>query len=693
MGPWAVFAIVMLVINTALMVWSMAQSKDAASPKDATLGEFLFAYTKYGTQIPIVYGWARVGGVIIDQADFSTHKQTESHDTGSMSSDVKTYQYIHRIRQQVAITAGMTDALVWYEIGTQVNTVGWDCGGTMYIDFPESDTKPIRSGRLYWGRDQDIDPILDSLYSHDTHTPAYKGITYAIYHFNLGVMTSPYPTSYIIQRYVNVLDCETTINGDANPAQILYDVIYNGLYGLRYPTNLMNKESFEIAGTVLNTEGHGASLTIGPNEGLDLKGTIETVCDWIDGTIREKNGLLELKLKRFDYDVATIPSVTATDVAKGTMMLQRPGPYGTKNVINFTYKNRDRQGESDSVTYDDLANINATSAVRVAEFDYPIQTTRQLANQVALRLLRQNSYPRANCEFILKNNTLINTLFAYDVFKLTYPRFDIENVVYRLVSKTYLEDKTCKIEALEDFAYTVQTMLERLGGTTPPSERGAITDPNPIAWVGESSYKCLYFIGGKSTFCDLIGFNLSSDSEFLTQTPLFVSDNVIGKTNAIEGVLGATDTSMQLDFYDDSFTLNALGDVAYYQGGYTIMIWSGDGSDLEIMYARSATYIDNGRIEIFPGLIYYYSTGVVSGLLRGQEGTTPRTHPQGSYVAYMQSDCFLRVHPWVTAGSYNITATPVYMTAGYRWVDSANAITVNYNYQDSCNGDIPLPPA
>jgi hypothetical protein len=687
MAFWAVFAIVMLVINTALMVWSMAQSKDASSPKDASLEEFLFAYTKYGTQIPIVYGWARVGGIVIDQANFTTHKQTEKHDAGSMSSDVKTYQYTHRIRQQIAITAGMTDEIVWYEIGTQVNTVNWLCQGTMYVDFPESSTAPIRSGRLYWGREQAIDSTLDStVWEHAGYTPAYKGITYAMFHYNLGTTTSPYPSTYIIKRYPNVLSCAEEINGDANPAHILYDILYNGLYGLRCPTNLINKATFESAGTALIAEGLGASLSIGASDGLDLKGCIDTVCEWIDGAIREKDGLLELKLKRYDYNPSTIPSITAADVEKGTMMLQRPGPFGTKNVINLTYKSRDRQGESDSITFDDLASINATTAVRVADFDYPIQTTRGVGTHVAMRLLRQNTYPRANIEFVLKNKTLINTLFVYDVFKLTYPRFDIANKVYRMVSKTYLENKTCKIEALEDFAFTLP-ILTRVGGTSSPSEKTIVMDPNPIAFVGESPIRCLVFIGGKSIAnSDLCGFSLSSESGFLVENPIFIGDNIIG--TKIDSPLGPAETEGAiLDFMPD-LEWPALGDSAYYAGGYSIAIWTGDRTDFEVMYARTIHNFETS--PFFPGSENW---DTMHDLLRGQEGTAIVNHPVGSFVAFAFPDCYLKVNPWATAGNYTFTATPVYNWAGGRWYDTANNITINYNYQDSCNGDIPLPPA
>lgn len=692
MGFWAVFTIVMLIISLALSIYSMAQNKDMVSPKDATLDEFLFAFTKYGTQIPIVYGWARVGGIVIDQANFTTHKETQSQDTGSLTSDVETYQWVHRIRQQVAITAGMTDELVWYEVGTQVNTVNWECQGSMYVDFPESTqvSKPIRSGRLYWGREQSIDSTLDSaVWEHAGYTPAYKGITYAMYHFNLGTMSSPFPSSYIIKRYVDVLSCAKEINGDANPAHILYDILYNGLYGLRYPTNLLNKDTFESAGTTLAAEGLGASLVIGASDGLDLKGCIDTICEWIDGTIREKDGLLELKLKRFDYDPATIPLVTAADVVKGSTMLQRPGPFGTKNVINLTYRSRRRQGESDSITYDDLASINATTAVRVADFDYPIQTTRGVATHVVMRLLRQNTYPRANIETILKNKNLINTLFAYDVFRFTFPRYDLADKVYRIVSKTYLEDKTCKIEALEDFAFTLP-VLTRAEGEPSDSEKTVVKDDNFIAWIGESPIKCLYFIGGKSKAeSDLIGFSLSSDAGFLKYNPEFVGENIIGKVASVNGFDAARTSGFTIESFMDDLEFPSLGDTAFYQGGYTILVWSGTGADLEIMYVRRIT---RSEFDADP-LIILLDFRTVWELIRGQEGTTAVYHPHNSFVAFMYPDCFLIVNSWATAGSYTIVATPIYNLVGGRFSDPTNAVTIVHNYQDSCNGDIPLPPS
>lgn len=652
--------VVQLIITIAMMLWARSKRKDTEDTRDATLSSFNFSMVRYGVPLPIVYGYARVGGLVIDQGDFRVvEKQEEYGGGGSLGGSATQTWFEYRIRQQIAITAGTTDGLVWYEIGTNVKDVNYTRSGE-YVSLPASDI--VLSGRFYWGGEQSLDEYLDGYFGHNGNTPNYKCITYAVFDFDLGTMAQPPSSTYIVKRYVNLLPIAAQIGDDANPAQIIYDIIVNGMYGLRYPLTKINTQSFIDVGTTLLAEGLGASITLGPGEGLDLKSSIDTILEWIDGAIVDDEGLLTLKLRRFDYVVANITEITAADIAKGSIVMRRPGIYNTKNAINFSWNDRTRKGEKGSIALDDAANLVKTTMVRAADYDFSIQTNKVTAEKVAARLLRASSYPIATLELILKDKTKMSTLAVFDVFKLNYSKFGIASRVFRIINKTYQTDRTCKIEALEEFNAAVPA-INTQDGEQGPWEDTLVRDENWTAIFFENEFRGVYAgIKRSNVNSDFIGVMIKASSTSLFVEPsVFLGVNVVG---TLKTAITSYDTEMSINKLRD-FAFSSLTASEFAAGTYAFKI------DNEIIYARVGESTGYGY-DFFE-------------LYRGAEGTDPAQHDAASDVVYLIPGSKIQVPTDAPAGLYTLTITPAYPYRGVLLEDSAYAITQEFTYQSLLN--------
>jgi hypothetical protein len=687
MAPWLIALLVSLIISAASYFLMRSQMPTKPKADEDLTDEIMFTAAKYGVPIPIVYGMARSGGQVIDLGDF-TEVETEE---GGKKGGITGYKYW--IMSCVAITAGQTDELYWYEAGSSVNTPGWLAGSNDYQDFPVGDEdEPIERGRIYWGTfTQEPDPIIDDN-MHTGLTPAYRCVTYAAFRFYLGqYVTTPPPTAFIIKRYPQPLSSiPSTIGLDANPTQIIYDLITNGNYGLRYPTNLINATSFTDCSSILVSEGLGASITFGSESGADLKSGLDSVLDWIDGALVDVNGQVELRLRRNYTDITSMLSITKNDIKKGSISIKRPGVYNTKNAINFTWKNRDRLMEDGNMCIDNQANIALTGTIRTIDYDFPIQTNKDTAMIVLSKLLRQASHPAAILEFELKNKTLINSLYVFDQFRLTYPKFDIENKIYRITKRGLTASHTCKIEALEDFT-TPNVSFDRDDipeGTQVESVFTPSTDPewsSDFVTFNESSTRKVYAsirksepyaLEGDVTYSPLYGIDVTaSPTDFITSYA-----NGVANTDRIKvNVLGLLHPSYPL-LYDDTtlylkpmiinpatLTFPLLTDTDYINGVYAFQI------EDEIVYARYGEFQAMGDPD-YPTLILY-------DLIRGCEYTERADHIGTPGVTRLQQDSVLEINPTYGPGSYVLTCVPLYAAQRTIVRDTANAVQITLNYQ------------
>lgn len=269
---------------------------------------------------------------------------------------------------------------------------------------------------------------------------------------------------------------ETNINGDANPAEMIYECLANKAFGLGFPVERVDVSSFQAAGSTLAAEGFGMSMLVDTPKQADQ--LIETILQHIDGVCYQdpSTGLWTLKLVRPDYDPAALPEYGPDEIAE--CEYSRGSWEDTVNQVKVTYVNR-ATWKASTVQAQETANF----AIRNGElesktFDFSGFSNQATAQKACNRELRANSYPMGKGR--IKVNRKAWQLRMGSPFLLTWPARGISRMPVRVTSIDYgsLKDGMMEMEFCEDIFKANYTAFN------PPGDSGwinPITDPLPVA--------------------------------------------------------------------------------------------------------------------------------------------------------------------------------------------------------------------
>jgi hypothetical protein len=264
---------------------------------------------------------------------------------------------------------------------------------------------------------------------------------------------SPYlkPTYFVIRRCPSQVSCDEEISnvlGDANPSEVIYEILTDTLWGLAVPSNFINKASFLDAANRFKDEGTGYSFTFTEQtSGADM---LQDVLRHANSVLYEDpfTGDLTLKLIRDDYDADALPVMDETTISG--LEFSRSSWRETTNEIKLTYTSRDDEFQAAVRQAHNLASVQAIGEVRSLAVDYAGITRIEQAQKQAEDLLRLESIPLAKASF--KTGRSAAGLRVGDPFALRYPAADIDQLVMRVVKIDYgrLEKGEIGITAVED---------------------------------------------------------------------------------------------------------------------------------------------------------------------------------------------------------------------------------------------------
>lgn len=264
---------------------------------------------------------------------------------------------------------------------------------------------------------------------------------------------------------------------DMNPAHIIYQCLTDTAWGMGYPTGAIDNSSFTAAADALYAENFGLSMLW--NQQDTIEAFISLVLDHIGGMlyVRPDTGAFALKLIRADYDRGTLPIYGVTNLVSAEDY-QRQAWGETVNEITVVYTDSN-SGKNASVTIQDAANIMTQGAVVSQTRNYPGISVPALAQRVAQRDLNAASTPLARIK--LTATRAAWDVFPGDVFRLNWPEYGIDDVVYRAlnVNRGTLTDGQIIIDAVEDvFGLPSNTYL-----VDQPSEwEDPASDPAPAPY-------------------------------------------------------------------------------------------------------------------------------------------------------------------------------------------------------------------
>lgn len=227
---------------------------------------------------------------------------------------------------------------------------------------------------------------------------------------------------------LGLLSDKHIIGRDANPVSVAYRVLNSSDWGIN--TNEINVGNFQTVADTCYTEGIGFSMTIDSEQ--EAYKVIDDIEKHIDGYIgpNPTNGLIEIKLARYDYDPATEFQANTTNI-KALSNYSKPEWPQTQNEVKVRFANRDKHYKDDHAVAQDMAARIITNRPQSATVRYPGIRDPAVANRVVSRLSRTYFWPKAKFEM-----TMDRTAYGIrpgDVVVVTHPDINAVNLITRVI--------------------------------------------------------------------------------------------------------------------------------------------------------------------------------------------------------------------------------------------------------------------
>lgn len=546
-------------------------------------------------------------------------------------------------------------------------------------------------GRLefFWGQDpQPASANLAAKSGMGSILSNYKGLVYFfMYNATFGTSPNMKPFYAILRRCPKTVSPDvptSNINGSANPADVLYEVLTNEKWGLGKPTGAFDLASFTAAAVTLKAEDMGVDFT------LNAQDSAESICGdvlrHIDGVLftHPQTGLITLKLARADYVVGTLLHADTTNIIALSEYKRSTWPE-TFNEVKINYIERGSGHTLPPVTTgykpylfredtqqaQNLASLQAMGEVASTTLDFKYFSRPNLAQMAAFRTLRVVSLPLVSMTLTVNRKFAVQTIGSCLV--VDWAPLGITGMVVRIVNMKagLLTDNTVELQVIEDVFNTAPTTFTPVPGsvwvpptTLPAAPITALAIPSPYFLVKADAFVGINMVArGSKAVTQWDGhFDLPATSD-ATPGPMYTEDNPFVPVGTLVAPL------LWSGLYQDSgIILNDLQDLdkiysataAGYQNGESLaMIYGGVPGTGELVAFRDVVSNADGT----------YTLNVV---MRGQMDTVPRDHPAGAKVYFFTTQALATYWPgWAPVGVPPTASSQTPATSGYKgWAAS-----------------------
>jgi len=678
-GTWYLIAMAVTLVAGYFLSAALRPKAQNTAPNPYGLKSFSFPTTSETRPVPVVWGTQEIEGANLAwYGDFGTIPLTKSVDAGKNSEDV-IYGYKYKLGMHFVLCHGELDALLQIRANDKVAWKGSSGAGTIFIDKDDPNC-PSNPENLFGGDEKEgglrgqVD-ILSGTWTQARNTylknhiksggtavgddmPAFRGVVSLVFHsysnsadntgFYVGTSNYLKPFKFLIKRIPKGLGSDhPEIDGDANPAEMLYEAMTNAVWGAGMDADDIDTESFLDAADQLYTEGFGLSLT------WDNSRTVEDICNEILKHIcatwytDPATGKRKIKLWRDDYEIGTLPVINEDVICKdGLESFARTAINETANEVRATYTEittkLNNQGDEVYVSYDrtaiaqDLANVKQQGAIVSTQVNYCGITKAALAQQCVERDLRSMSYPLAKASF--KANRIPYALYPGAPFVFSWEPIGIEQMAMRVMSidPGTLTDNRVTINAIEDVFKISEARYSDPGDPNWEEPGGPPEDLDYVRieempylvrlklLTGFADADCFLWIAAARNTSDMqecdIMSKLSGGSVYSLQ------GNLVGWTpqGTLDEAIGQEDTSIIVAV--SGMDLSTLENPASQASGDSLFLL-----DNELISYGSV--VDNGD-----------GTVTMSNCWRGMLDTTPVAHSAGARMYFV-------------AAGYGITGT------------------------------------
>jgi hypothetical protein len=228
---------------------------------------------------------------------------------------------------------------------------------------------------------------------------------------------------------------------DMNPAHIIRECLTDPDWGMGYQESDIDEDSFISAADTLFSELMGISLMWDTQSSIEE--FIKLIVKHIDAAlyVDRQSGKFVLKLIRADYDVNSLPILDESNIDK-ISDFSRPSFGELTNSVTVTYWNWETSADS-TITVQDIALQQMQGASIGTAISYPGFTNSNIATRVAQRDLRTLSTPLISCTIYANRDA--SELNIGKCFRLTWPDYDVSDVVMRVTGIAYGDGKTNRI--------------------------------------------------------------------------------------------------------------------------------------------------------------------------------------------------------------------------------------------------------
>ena len=494
---------------------------DNAAP--AGLSEFDFPTATEARAVPVVWGTVKLdapnvvwwGNIIMDPI----RKRAGKGGFMGMGRTIwQTVGYRYYAGMHLALCHGPVELLQIYA-DEQVAWEGLSSGGEIIIDDGDLFGGEDRGGGLGAKANflpgtltQAVDPYLQSQLG--ATLPAWRGVASLVWYgpartftgsINfLGIVSHPVevpsgylgtspriaPLAVVVRRLpsnLGLTTAQTNLAGDANPAEVIYELLTNTDFGLGLPVALVDVPGITAAGVALAAEGMGISA-VWDSGRQNLGQFLEEILRTIDAVcfLDYRTGKWSLRLARSGYDVGSLMVLDESSI----IALEGYGATALDETVNevvLTYRDRDSGYQDKQVKAQDLANIRFQDAVVSQAMNYPMITKGDIAAQLAARDLYALSAALTKCDVIA--NRKARTLGPGDVFKLAWGPLGLSQVVMRVQRSSVgdLHEGSVRLACIQD-VFALGSSLYGAPSSTGWVDPVLAPAPCPAQLIQEAAY-------------------------------------------------------------------------------------------------------------------------------------------------------------------------------------------------------------
>lgn len=261
------------------------------------------------------------------------------------------------------------------------------------------------------------------------------------------------------------------IGGEANLAEIQYEILTNKDWGLGLNDNEIDLAAFTANAAKLKAEGLGVSLVW--DQAKSIEDMLKEVDRHADAVTFQNptTGLWTMKLIREDYVVEALPRITPSNAILTSFA--RPTADELVNEMKVIYSSDQFDGRPVPVqVQDEAAYWNRNNQKVSSEVAYPGFTKKALALLVCTRDLRALSYPYARAQLTV--NRAMYQLMPASRFVLDWEPEGIRNMVMIVLEKDIgtLSDGRITLTAVQDVFGVGQALYTETdnSGWVPPNK-------------------------------------------------------------------------------------------------------------------------------------------------------------------------------------------------------------------------------